>query len=125
MGQLVADDVIGFLERCPGGQDDAALETLGHAARTFARLLPKHVGLLKIRGVRVENERLPAAQLVAQNSRQSRVPPFRHAAGFGRHIRFLIIEVDIEVLGLENLEVERLILNGVAAEILRVGGDTE
>ena len=125
MRQFVADHVIGFAQGRAGRQDDTALEALGDAAGSFARLLPEHIGLLEIRRVGVDDQRLPAAQLVAQNRRQARVPPFRHAPSLGRQLRFLIVEVDIEMLGLENLEVERLILNGVAAEILRVRGESE
>ena len=37
-------------------------------------------------------------------------------------VRFLVVEVDVEVLGLEHLEVERLALDLVAPEILRLSG---
>ena len=122
MGQLVTDHVIGFERRCPQWKKDTPLEALGD---TFAPLHLGDIGLV-VRGVvRVKNQRLATAQLVAQHRGYSRVPPFGHARRLSSSVGFVIIEVDVEVLGLQNLEVERLILNGVAAEILRVGGDTE
>src|SRR5439155_26970722 len=94
--------------------------------RSFARLLTaEHVRLPEVRRIRVEDQWLPAAQLMAQYRREARVPPFRHTPGFGRQIRFLVIEVDVEVLDLQDLEVERIILNGIAAERLRLKQEGE
>ena len=63
--QLVADDVVGLGERCAHGQNDAALQTLGDAASAFTGLLAQHVGLLEIGMIGVENQRLPAVELMA------------------------------------------------------------
>src|ERR1044071_7462660 len=41
-------------------------------------------------------------------ARLSRVPPLRHAGDVLHHVRFLLVVVDVEVLGLEHLEIEVL-----------------
>ena len=53
---------------------------------------------------------------------ETRVPSLGHARG-DLHARLLArIEVDVEVLGLQDLEVEGSILNLVVPEVLRGGG---
>src|SRR5260370_34832416 len=103
--------MIGFFQRSTCREDDAAFQALCDAVRSLARLLTaEHVRLPEIRRIRVEDQWLPAAQLMAQYRGEARVPPFRHAPGFGCQVRFLIIELEADVLGLADLEVERLIL---------------
>ena len=113
VGQLVTDHVVGFERRCAQWQEDTPLEALRD---TFTSLHLGDIGLV-VRGVvRVKNQRLTTAQLVAQHSGYSRVPPFGHAGRLSGSVGFLIIEIDVEVLGLQNLEVEGLVLDSVTAE---------
>ena len=109
--------MVSGLVSAPQTEHDPPLGGLGHSAGAFAELALDRVGLPEMRPARVENQRLPAAQLVIQQTRQTRVPtlgePGRHARG----IFFLRIEIDVEVLGLQHLEVELLVLNFVATEV--------
>ena len=52
--------------------------------------------------------------------RQPRVPPLRHAADVVHDVGFFVVVVDVEVLGLEDLEVELLPLHFVPPEVLRL-----
>ena len=116
--ELVAEHVIGLGEAAGKRQDHAAAIALRHAAGAFADLA-EDVGLLKVRMRRVEDERLPAAQLVLQQPGQPRVPPLGHSRGKPHRGFFFRVVVDVEVLGREHLEVEALVLDLVPAEILR------
>src|SRR5439155_16737070 len=75
--------------------------------------------------VGVENQGLPAAQLMAKHRRQPGVPPLRHACGLCRGVGFLIVAVDVEVLRLEHLELEGRVLDRVASEVLSLRGRCE
>src|SRR5207244_12031318 len=69
---------------------------------------------------RVDDERL-AIELGAEDVGQSRVPPLFRAAGVVHFERLRGIEVQIEVIRLQDAPVELLVLDFVAAEVLRVG----
>ena len=60
--QLVTDHMVGFKQRCAHWKNDAPLEALRDA---FASLHRKDVRLIVIGVIRVENQRLPATELVA------------------------------------------------------------
>src|SRR5207249_1876376 len=60
--------------------------------------------------------------VVGEHLRQPRVPSLRHPRRLLRRRALLGIVVDVEVSGLEDLEVEGSIQNLVAPEILGVGG---
>ena len=66
MHELVADHVVRVGERTGERQHDASLQWLGHAARAFANLAADDVGLLEVGMRSVQDERLPAAQLVLE-----------------------------------------------------------
>jgi hypothetical protein len=122
--ELVADHVVGVGERAAERQHDAPSARLGDAARAFAEGATDHVGLLEVARGRVEDQWLAAAQRVIEQLGQARVPALGHArrqrhAGF-----FLRVVVDVEVLGLQDLEVEGLVLHLVLAEVLRRCGRT-
>ena len=70
----------------------------------------------------VEDQRLPAAQVVMEQTRQPQVPALGHARRLLGGRALLGIEVDVEVLGLQHLELEGLVLDLVAPEVLRRGG---
>src|SRR6478672_387440 len=69
------------------------------------------------RSPRVKQQRLPSAQLVVEDRRQSRIPALGETRRHLRSVVFLRVVVDVEVLRLEDLEVEVLVLNLVAAEV--------
>ena len=120
--QLVADHVIGFGEAGAGGQHDAAAQAFGDAAGAFAHQRGDDVGLLEVRMAGVEHERLPAAEMMIEHARQAGVPALRHARHvIGERLLFFVV-IDVEVLGLERLEVEGVVLDLVPSEVLRFGG---
>src|SRR5829696_6663654 len=67
----------------------------------------------------VENERLPATQLVLQELGQAGVPALGHSRGEADSGLFFRIVVNVEMLGREHLEIEALVLDLVPPEILR------
>jgi hypothetical protein len=70
-----------------------------------------------MRPARIENQRLPAAQPVLEEGRQTRIPPLREPRGHPRGFLFFRIEIDVEMLGVQHLEIEFVVLNLVAAEV--------
>ncbi len=115
--ELVPEHVIARLDRPGERQDDTSFVSLCYAARPFAQIPLDRIGLPEVRATRIEDERLPGAQLMIQQLGQSRVPALRHAGGQLRGLLFLRVIVDIEVIGLQHLEVELLVLNLIAAEV--------
>ena len=119
--ELVADDVVGVGERARQRQDNPAPQRFGDAAGAFPKLSGDHVGLLEVRVGRVQDERLPAAQLVRKQLLEPCVPPLGHTGGDVDPFPFARVEIDIEVLSFQHLEVELLILDFVAPEVLGGG----
>ena len=117
VGQRVLELRIGAGEE----QHDAVADPLGDARGAFGDLELEDVRLLEIGLGRVEDQGLPALPIVAEDLRQTRVRPLRHAGGVHHRRLFLRIVVDVEVLGLEHLEVEIVVLDLVLSE-LSVGG---
>ena len=122
MDELVADDVIGVLERRPEGQDDAALARFGDAARAFAHHLAEDGRLLELGMAGVHDERLLAPQVVVEQAGVAFVPPLGHLAGDLDGLFLFGIVIDVEMLGLEHPVIEFLPLDLVPAEILAEGG---
>ena len=96
---FVADDVIVLGVVAGQRQDDAVHERIGEAARPFADHLRRGGGLLEVGGVRVEDDRL-AVERVVERPREARVPALRLAADVVHHVRFPVVVVNVEVLGL-------------------------
>ena len=118
--QLVAEHVVGFGEAAGERQDDAALEHLGDAAGAFADVAGERVRLLEVRMGGVEDERLPRRSARGRSSVDSRAyqrSAMRAASSNGRF--FLRVVVDVEVLGLEHLEVEAVVLDLVGRSTAR------
>ncbi len=74
---------------------------------------------MKVRRVCIEHDRL-ARERVIEHAGEARVPAFGHSADVVYDVRFLIVVVDVEVLGTESLEIEVLVLDFVAPEVLGV-----
>ncbi len=123
--ELVANHVIGVGEAGADGQHDAALHRLGDSARPFAQDAFHDVGLLEMGMSGVEDERLASGQLMIEDACEARVPALGNTRGFAGGLCLLRVEMDVEVLRLEHLELERLILNFVLAEILRGRGPAD
>ena len=118
---LVTQHVVGLSQRTSERQHHAPLEDLGHTPSGFARSAANGVGLREMRMAGVINDRLPTAELMVQEARKPRIPALGKDAGLLHRLAFLGIEMDVEMFRLENLEIEALVLNLVATEILRAG----
>jgi hypothetical protein len=123
--QFVTQHVIGLRQRRAERQDDAAFQAFGHAARALAGLVRQDVGLLEVGMIGVEDQRLAILQLVIEDARDPRVPALRHAGRLLGGAALRLVEIDVEVLGAHDLEAERLVLDLVAAEILRGRGNRD
>ena len=95
---------------------------VGDTTGTFAEVT-ENVVLRKVGAARENHDRLPLAELVAEDSREPRVRALGHARGvLDRGLLFLVI-VHAEVLGLEHAPLESLVLGLVFPEVtLRAGG---
>ena len=127
MHQLVPQNVI-VIRINPGqGQHDAILQPFGDAAGSLTDFTGQGVSLAEVGRGRVQNERLAAAELVPQQLREPRVPALGHPGRVPDGFGLLRVVIDVEVLGLQHFEVELLVQDLVAAEILRLrgGGDAE
>ena len=116
MHQLVANDVVGLRQGTQEGQNDAAFEEFSYTLCCLVQRSGESVGLLEMRVCRIDDENLASAQLVVEEPRQPCVPALGHERSvLGLH---LVVVVDVEVLGLQYLEVEVLVLHLVSAEVL-------
>ena len=116
---LVADHVLELGVGAGEGQDHAVLEKLGDAARALTDVAADRVGLLEVRLRGVQDDRLAALKLVVQDAGEARVPPLRHACCVERRRALGRIVIDLEVIGLDDLEVEGPVLDLVLPEVLR------
>src|SRR5262249_46506120 len=73
----------------------------------------------------VEHQRLAGLHFVTEELRVARVPALGHPRHARGRLAFFLVEVDVEVIGLQDLELEILVLDLVPAEVLRLsaGGD--
>ena len=117
MDELVSNNVVTGLYWPRKREDDPALRRFSDSSRALPELAFDGVGLPEIRTAGVQNQRLTAAQLMPQEARQTRVPALGQPRGHSSPFLFLWIEIDVEVLGLQQLEVELSILNFVASEV--------
>src|SRR5688500_8560677 len=120
MHKLVAENMVSFGERSCQWQHHSALEPLGDASGAFSDHAADDVRLFEV-GVRgIQYERLTRAHLVLEDARQSCVPPLGHAADAGGSLALFLVEIDVEVVGLEHLEFEIFVLHLVPTEVLRL-----
>jgi hypothetical protein len=117
---LVPEHVVGLAEAGDEGHRNARLRPLGEAADAFARRPRREVGLREMGMARVENDRLPLVEAVIEQRGEARVPPLRHARCVPRRRFLLGVVIDVEVLGPEHTEVEAVVLDLVASEVLRI-----
>ena len=82
-------------------------------------------GLLESGVAAVENYRLPLLELMVEDRGQTGIPPLRHPRRLLGGVALGRIEENPEVLRVEHFELERFVLDLVAAEVLGVGGERE
>ena len=119
---LVLQHVLHVVVRTGERDDDAMLQEVREAAGAFRHLVRRGVGLLEVRKRGVEDDRLALAELMPQHGRELRVRALRHAGDVERGAVLDLVVVEIEVLGLEHLEMELGVLDLVLAEVLRSKG---
>ena len=73
-----------------------------------------------MRVARIENQRLTRRERVPKETGEARIPAFRHSRGVPRGRFFLRVVINVEVFGLEQPEVETVVMNLVATEVLRL-----
>src|SRR5262245_26452718 len=117
MHELVADDVVGIRQRTAEREDDPAPQRFGHAAGALAQLTRNDVVLLEVSVRGVQHQRLSSAQLMAEELLKPRVPSLGKTRRDVDPFALLWIEVDVEVVGLEDLKVEALVRDFVLAEV--------
>ena len=88
----------------------------GDTAGTFAKIA-RHIVLSEVVARLEQHDRLLLAELMVENTRQTRVGALRHTRGVGRCLGFFRIVVDQEVLSLFDLPAELIVLDLVLAEI--------
>jgi hypothetical protein len=120
VNHLVLEDVLELRVRAAERHHRAVPLEIGDAAGSFAGRLAQRVGLLEIGVGGVQNDRLPFPELVVQHLGQAGVAAFRHAGGVHGRDPLALVVVDVEVLGLDDLEIELAVLDPVAPEILGV-----
>ena len=118
--ELVAEHVVGFGVGPGHRQHDALAGALRDALRALADV--GDVGLPEVRVVGVEDDRLALVELVLQDGREAVVPALGHPRHVARGLVHALVVVDVEVLGLEDPEVEVVVADLVAAEVLGLGG---
>ena len=83
-----------------------------------SRMPDDDVGLLELGRGGVEDQRLSAVELVPEHGAQPVIPPLRHPGGRLRGDSLARVIVDVEVLRLEHLELEGIVLDLIATEVL-------
>ncbi len=118
-------DVVGISVRARQRHDHAILERLGDASQALTQVTGECIRLLKIGVVGIQNDRLGPFELMLKYARESLVPPLSHTRRVLDRFALFRIEMDVVVRGLEDLEVERLILDLVPPEVLSGYGGRE
>jgi hypothetical protein len=115
----VEEDVLELRIASGEGEYVAVPLEIGDTLSSFSRsLASQRVGLLKV-GVRgIEDDRLPLPELVVQNLGEACIPALGHAGSIHRRHPLLLVVVDVEMLGLDDLEIERAVLDLVPPEVL-------
>jgi hypothetical protein len=75
-----------------------------------------------VRVAGVQDEGLAVLEVVDQQLRQPCVPALRHERGLVDGLALLRVVVDVEVFGLQHLEIELPVLDLVLSEVLRLDG---
>ncbi|PYQ43668.1 MAG: hypothetical protein DMF77_09175 [Acidobacteria bacterium] len=122
MDELVPEHVVGLGQGRADGEDDTPLEGLGDAARALAGSAAEGVGLLEVGIAGVQDDGLALLHLVAEQGAEPGVPTLGHASDLLRRQLLLGVVIDVEMIGLEDLELQPVPLDRVAPEVLGVGG---
>jgi len=122
VGTPLAEHVVGVPERARERHHDPAPQPFRHAPRRLPDLVADHGGPPEIGVAGVEDDGLPRGELVVQDGAQARVPALGHPAEIDGGRLVVVVVVDVEVIGLEDLEIGAPVPDPVLPEILRLGG---
>ncbi len=110
------DHMVGFRKRPQERQYYAPFHEFGHTLSSLVHGSAEGVGLPEVRVGSVEDQGLAATELMVKEPGEPLVPTLSHQ---GRHFNIdTRIVVNVEMFGLEHLEIKVLILDPVATEIL-------
>ncbi len=118
MHELVRQHVLEVRVGAGERQDDPVLERLRDAPGALVEEDRERVRLLEVRVRGVQDDGLAFPELVLEHPGESRVGPLHHARRIQRRLALLLVEVDVEVRGLDDLEVEGPVLDLVPPEVL-------
>ena len=102
----MSEHVVGLGRAYPDRHHNSPPQPFGHTAGAFAEHALDDVGLLEMRVAGIKDERLTAGELMVEQLREARIPPLGHPRSVSRRRLFLRVVVNIEVLGLQDLEIE-------------------
>ena len=117
VGHLVLQDVLEVGVGAGERHHRPVPREVGHAAGALAAHFGR-VGLLEVGAGGVEDDRLALPELVVQHLREPGVRALGHAGGVHRGHPLALVEVHVEVLGLDDLELEVGVLHLVPPEVL-------
>ena len=117
--ELVSEHVVSIPIRARERHDHPVLQRFGHTTGAFADEPGQRVGLLEVRMVRVQNDRLGLFELVLECTREALVPALTHAGRVVDRLGLFRIEVEVEVIGSKDLEIKIVELDLIASEVLR------
>ena len=119
--EFVVDHVHETLGVAGVGQHHALAKGLGKPPGPLADQAVRDVGLLEVVGRRIEDERDLGLELVVEDPRQPEVGVLGDHGRARCELLLLRVEEDLEVRGVQDVPVEVLVLDLVAAEELRLG----
>jgi len=118
MNQLVSDDVVSLCQGNTIGQDDSPFKRLGNSACSLTHSFRNDCCLLELRPTGVDNKRLTPFKLMIKYPAVTGIPAFSHLSCLFDDLGFLLIKIDIKMLGLHNFKIEFLVLDLIPAKIL-------
>ena len=106
----------------PGKRHDHAIpDGFGKPSGALTKESRGGVCLLKIRVIRIKDQRFFLLELLAKGGRKPLVPALRHPRRIHGRLIFTRIKMEIEMLGGNDLKVKLLVVDLVAAKILPKG----
>jgi len=118
MNQLMSDNVVGLSQGYAIRQDDSPFKRLGNSACSLAHSLRNDCCLLELRPARIDNERLTPFQLMIKDPAVASIPAFGHLSSLLNDFCFLLIKINVKMLGLHYFKIKFLVLNLIPAKIL-------
>src|SRR5687767_2022650 len=110
--------MIGLLQRASDRHHDATFETFGDPTRPLANLAADYISLSEIRTRCIQDERLPAGQLMSRILESRAYHRSAQTSGVVGGVALVGIKVDVEVLALQHFPGECVVVDFVPAELV-------